>query len=285
MSYQQYPPAGGAQPTVQQPGAPFAGAPAPRRTPALIGLGALVLAVGIVTGVVLVLAASSRYEEGVRNLARAPIGCVTSLEFAEAGTFVVYVETRGQISDLRGDCPNSDTDFDSSGGDLPDVDIVLVDDAGDEVELVSDDSKSYDVAGFIGQSVATVEIEEPGDFELTATSDEDEVAVAVGRTPKDDAASLRTTGIIVLAAGVLLGGLLLLLGLRRRGPAAPGSPGSPAAAAAPVGAAAPWSPAPPAAAPHPPVTAPPPTMPMPPVAPPPPPAPPAGGGWPAPPSH
>ncbi len=292
MSYQQYPPAGGPPPTVQQPGAPFAATPTPgARRPALIGLGALVLVAGLVIGIVLVMAASSNYDKGVENLARAPIGCVTSLEFAEAGTYVVYVETRGRIDDLRGDCPNTDTDFDSSGGDLPDVDIVIVDEDGDEVDLDRDDSKSYDAAGFIGQSVATIDIEDAGDYELTATSDEDEVAVAVGRTPKDDAASLRTTGIIVLVAGLLVGGVLLALGLRRRSPVGPG-PSAPGPAAPPTGGGgagasqpAPPTYQPPAAAPPPPTM---PMPPMPPVAPPAPPAspnPPPPGGWPAPPSR
>ena len=162
MTYQQYPPAGdpsgSSPPVVAQPGQPFAPpAPAGRRT-GLIAVAAVILAAGIIGGVVIIMAATSNYEDGVRNLARAPIGCTTNLEFDETGTYIIYVETTGEIGDLRGDCPNSDTDYDFGGGDLPDVDIVLVDENGDEMDTEPDSSTDYDAAGFVGTAVATVEI-------------------------------------------------------------------------------------------------------------------------------
>ena len=132
------------------------------------------------------------------------------------------VETTGEIGELRGDCPNADDDYEYRGDDLPDVDIVLVDDNGDEIDLDDDESKDYDAAGFVGRSVASVEIPEAGDYEITATSDEDQVAVAVGRNPKDTAGSMKTMGIGALALGVLIGGLCLVLGMRRK-PAASGA--------------------------------------------------------------
>jgi len=216
MTYQQFPPAG-QQPVVQQPGQPFGGSPLPgaRRT-SLIAIGALLLVAGLIAGVVMLLASSSNYDEGARNLARAPIGCTTSLEFDEAGTYFIYVETTGTVGELRGDCPNADTDYDSDPDDVPDVEIVLVDDDGDEVDLDADSSADYDAGGFVGRSVASVEIDGAGDYELSATSDGDEIAVAVGRNPKESAATLRTSGIGALALGVVIGGLVLVLGLRRR---------------------------------------------------------------------
>ncbi len=286
---------------VQQPGAPFAGAPQPGgRRAGLLGVGALLLAAGVVAGIVMFLASSSNYEDGVKNLARAPIGCTTSLEFDEAGAYTIYVETVGSIGELRGDCPNTDTDYDSSGDDLPDVDITLVDDDGDEVDLDRDDSTDYDAGGFVGQAVATVQIDEPGSYEITATSDEDEVVVAVGHDPKGDAASMKTMAIAALVAGIVIGGLLIVLGLRRK--PAPGA-GAPPVPPAPTGfGQAPGAPQPgyqtpgyqtpgyqaPSYQPPPaaPPAAPPPTMPMPPTPPAPPaPQPPAPGPqqWPAPP--
>ncbi|MCX6522405.1 MAG: hypothetical protein NTZ21_17230 [Actinobacteria bacterium] len=239
MSYQQFPPADGAgggmnplgqAPLVLQPAAPFTPPPKGGRRAGLIGVGALLLAAGVVAGVVLFLASSSNYDEGVRNLARAPIGCTTSLEFDEAGTYTIYIETKGQIGELRGDCPNADRDYEFRGDDLPDVDIVLLDDNGDEVDLDRDESKDYDAAGFVGRSVASVEIPEAGDYEITATSDEDEIAVAVGRNPKETAGSMKTMGIGALALGVLIGGLCVVLGMRRKpvsgGGAMPPAPGS-----------------------------------------------------------
>ena len=306
MSYQQFPPADGAggmnplgqPPVVLQPAAPFTPSPTGGRRAGLIGVGALVLAAGVVAGVVLFLASSSNYDEGVRNLARAPIGCTTSLEFDEAGTYTIYVETRGQIGELRGDCPNADRDYEFRGDDLPDVDIVLVDDNGDELDLDDDDSKDYDAAGFVGRSVASVEIPEAGDYEITATSDEDEIAVAVGRNPKDAAGEMKTMGIGAFALGVLIGGLCLVLGLRRRPaaavgptPPAPGSYGSPMAplGASPASGQLPVTPPPNQPPPYQPpastipVPSTPPAPPTPPA--PAPPAPPAGGpSWPAPPA-
>lgn len=232
MSYQQFPPAGdpnaafgGQPPTVQQPATPFAPAPvAGGRKPALIGLGALVLAAGVGSGVVMLMASSSNYDDGVKNLARAPIGCTTTLEFEEAGTFTVYVETVGSVGELRGDCPNTDADYEYDGDDLPDVDIVLVDEDGDEIDLDDDESAEYDAAGAVGQSIASIEIEDAGEYEMTVSSDEEDFVISVGKNPKDTADSLKTNGMIAIAAGVVLGGLLLVLGLRRKpAAAAPGA--------------------------------------------------------------
>jgi len=302
MTYQQFPPAG-QQPVVQQPGQPFGGSPLPgaRRT-SLIAIGALLLVAGLIAGVVMLLASSSNYDEGARNLARAPIGCTTSLEFDEAGTYFIYVETTGTVGELRGDCPNADTDYDSDPDDVPDVEIVLVDDDGDEVDLDADSSADYDAGGFVGRSVASVEIDGAGDYELTATSDEDEIAVAVGRNPKEAAATLRTSGIGAMALGVVIGGLLIIVGLRRKpasGTPTPG-PGAGVVSEPGPGNAAPFQQAPfqqtPFQGPLPGQT---PVAPGPggfppavtgPLTPPPPPAPPTAppgpptGGWPAPPA-
>lgn len=295
MSYQQFPPSGQG-PVVQQPSAPFAGTPQQgSRRAGLIGVGALLLVAGVIAGIVMFLASSSNYEDGVRNLARAPIGCTTSLEFDEAGTYTIFVETEGEIGELRGDCPNADTDYSYDDDDLPDVDVELRDEDNDEVDLDDDESKDYDAGGFVGRSIATVEIDEAGDYELTATSDEDEIAIAVGRDPKGDSGSLKTMGIVAIVGGVVVGGLLLVLGLRRSspsGPATPAAPGSSGAGGAPYGGPAYAPPA--SSIPSPPVQAQPPaaypappTMPMPTPGPTPGPTPPAGppaGGWPAPPS-
>ncbi|MBI5090590.1 MAG: hypothetical protein HZB15_17490, partial [Actinobacteria bacterium] len=85
------------------------------------------------------------------------------------------------------------------------------------------------------------EIDQPGDYEITVTSSETDFAIAIGKNPKDDADSLKSSGIGALALGIELGGVMLLLGLRRRKP-----PASPMGPAAPYGV-PPWAyaPAPP----------------------------------------
>ena len=281
MSYQPVPPGA---PQAFAPSAPAAPATGSRK-PALIGVGALLLAAGVVSGVVMFLASSSNYDDGVKNLARAPIGCVTELEFDSTGTFTVYAETKSSIGSLRGDCRNTDDDYDFGSNSAPDVDVVITDDSGDEVDQDSDDSTDYDAAGAVGQSISTIEIEEAGTYEISVTSDEDGFAIAVGKDPKATADTLKTNGLIAIVAGLVVGGVVLALGLRRGKPSAPASPMyAPAAAAAPQ---APpsmgYSPAPPAA--YPPAMPPTVQQPQQPAWPPAPQAPPASGPqWPAPPN-
>jgi predicted nucleic acid-binding Zn-ribbon protein len=287
MSYQPVPPGAPQAFAGSAPAAPAPGA----RKPALIGVGALLLAAGVVSGIVMFLASSSNYDDGVKNLARAPIGCVTELDFASAGTFTIYAETKGSIGSLRGDCPNTDTEYEFSGDGTPDVDVVITDDSGDEVDQNRDDSTDYDAGGAVGQSIATVEIDEAGTYEISVTSDDEDFVIAVGKDPKATADSLTTNGIIAIVAGIVIGGLLLALGMRRGKPATPASPMYAPGAAAPPQT---YAPAPQAAYPptsYPPVMPPtvqqpvqqPPAAPgWPPAAPPAPPA--SGPLWPAPPN-
>jgi hypothetical protein len=274
---------------VQQPAVPFAQPPARGgRKPALIGVGAVLLAAGVGGGLVMMSASSTNYDDGVANLARAPIGCTTTLQFDQTGTFTVYVETTGQIGHLRGDCPNTENDYHFRGDGLPNVDVELLNDAGDTMDMNDDTSKSYDAAGFIGASMSSVVIDAAGTYTISVASDDDNFAIAIGKDPRGDSEALRTKGLLVIIAGVVLGGLLLVLGLRR-GAAGPQAPVAAPGAYQP----APFQPVQPAYTP--PAQQFPPTQQMPPaqqfpatqqMPPAMPPAPPAGGPqWPAPPGH
>ncbi len=210
---------------VQQPSAPFA-TPAVsggRKKPLLIA-GIVVLLVGVIGGIVAFLAAGSAADEGVENLARAPVGCTTRLDFEDSGTFTIYVETKGSVGDLGGDCPNDEADYDRDDDDLPDVALTLVDKDDNEIDLEDDDSKSYDAGGAVGQSISTVEIEDPGRYELTVTSDDDDFAIAIGKNPEEAADSLKTISYVLLGLGVVLGAVLIVLGLRGKKPPAAGTP-------------------------------------------------------------
>ena len=207
MSYQQFPPTGdpnppfgGPPPVVQQPAAPFAptSAPAGRRT-GLIVVGAA--AAGRRCGRRGRHARSPAARTTTRaceNLARAPVGCTTSLEFDQTGTFTVYVETNGSIGDVRGDCPSTDTDYEYPATlDLPDVDVVLTDESGDEVDLRRrrPARTTTPAAPWVGRS-SSVDIQRAGDYDITVTSDDDDFAIAIGKNPKQNADSLRTNGIV-----------------------------------------------------------------------------------------
>jgi len=184
-----------------------------RRTPLLI-IGLIVLVAGIGTGVALWIASGSQYDEAVKNLQRAPVGCDTEFNFTGTGTFIFYTETKGQLGDMHGDCPNANTDYDHGDDTRVRAQLTLVDKDGEEVDLDRSSGASYDTAGYVGSEVRTLTIDEPGEYTLTVESDDDDFAIAVGRNPKDYADTLKTIAIIVAAVGVVLGGLLILLGTR-----------------------------------------------------------------------
>ncbi len=203
---------------------PSPAAAPPRRTGLLV-LGVILLIVGVGVGVVLFLSSSSHYDDAVKGLQRAPIGCDTEFKFTGTGTFYFYAETKGKIGELRGDCENINSSYDHASSTVPSVDLTLVDGNGDDVKLSRSTSASYDTAGFKGQAIRSLQLDAPGDYTLSVSSDATDFAIAVGRDPKSDADSSRNIAIAVLAAGVVLGALFIILGLRRK-PAPAGAPGT-----------------------------------------------------------
>lgn len=222
-----------------------------------IAAAALVLLAGVIGGVVMLVMSGSRHDSAVEGLARAPIGCTTTLDFARPGTFVVFVETRGTIGAVRGDCPNANRSYDYQGA-VPDVEVDLVDLDGAALVVSSDRSTSYDAAGFVGSSLGRVQIDQAGEYLLTATSDVAAVVVTIGKDPDDASSMLTVGGWSAIAAGLVVGGVMLVLALRRPRGTGPGP--MIAGSGAPV---APMQPAPPTygspvvpSAPYPPATPP-----------------------------
>jgi hypothetical protein len=193
----------------------------PRRK-GLIIFGLVVLVAGFLGGGALVAKSTSNYEDSVKSLARAPVGCTTTLVFDKLGTFTVYVETKGKVSDLSGDCEGNGASYEHSGDRLPRVTLSLVDANGDEVDLKRGASGTYDAAGFKGSAIRTVTIEDAGTYRLDVESADTDFAVALGKDPKKDSDLLKTVGGAVALGGLVVGLLLFLVGLRRR-PALPAS--------------------------------------------------------------
>lgn len=238
----------------------------PRRRGLLIA-GSVVLLASLIGGGALAATSDSTYESAVQDMARAPVGCTTTLEFESSGDFNLFVETTGTTSELRGDCAASAAVYDRSVQDLPAVDLALTDADDTPIDLKRNEDSSYDVGGFVGTSVRSFTINDPGTYKLLVTSGEDGFAVSVGKDPRATADEQRNLGIGLAALGLLIGVPLILLGLRRKklapppsGPtwgqtqAMPGWPpqpaGQPAVTGQPVWApqhAAPYAPAPPAA--------------------------------------
>ncbi len=252
------------------------------RRKGLLVFGLIIFLGGLGAGAALFVTSSSQYEDAVKNLQRAPVGCDTEFSFTGTGTFIFYTETKGTVGEIRGDCENTDTDYDHGDGRIR-VNLTFADADGNEINLDRESGVSYDAGGFVGSSIRSVVIDESGDFTLAVESDDSDFVIAVGRDPKKDSESLQLIAIVVAGAGLLIGGLLILLGLRRK-PAPPAQSGLGGAqfAPSPFGAQT-------AGYPQPfgqggPPSGPPGQVPLSPVNPyPQPPSPPSGGNWGAPP--
>lgn len=211
--------------------------PGRRRGRALIVGGVVAVVVGLVAAAALSLVARHRVDATVRDLARAPVGCDTTLEFSTTGTFVVYVEIAGRMDDLAGGC-DAPARYDRRAAPTPPVDVALVDPSGRDVALGPTDAASYDVAGFRGEPLGEISIDDAGRHVVRVTSPEGGFVVAVGRDPTGAGVVLTAMALAVAAAGVLGGGAATAVGVvrsRRDPPPDPaasppppvGPPGSP----------------------------------------------------------
>lgn len=223
MSYQPQAP-----PTYQQPPPPPVVAPAApkgKRHTGLMIFGLIVLIAGFVGGGLMVMKSTSNYKDSVKSLARAPVGCTTTLVFDKLGTFTIYIETKGKVADLSGGCEGSGSDYTHSGDKLPRVSLTLTNATGDEIDLARGATGSYDVGGYKGEAYRTVKIEDAGTYRLDVQSDDTDFAMSIGKNPKKDSDQLKTIGGGVVLVGLILGLTFFLIGLRRRpvaaAPAAP----------------------------------------------------------------
>jgi len=180
---------------------------------ALVGLLAVVLALWNASG--------ERTADNVAGFARAPVGCDTTLDFEATGTFVVYIETTGELEELAGAC-DAELRYDRDADDAADPELTLINPNGDDVGFDDAGDVSYDDDGFVGSSTLTVQIDTPGDHVLTvAPTSGDAFAVAVGRSPEDGVALLRWGAVAAAIGGLVLGGVFLVLGSRRTSDSTP----------------------------------------------------------------
>lgn len=217
-------PAYGAVPMQTLGLAPAALTPVPTRRKGVLFTGVAIAAAGIIAAGVLFALSLTMPEKTVEKFARAPSGCTTTLDFSKRATFTLYVETRGTAGISDGDCPANGASYDRADDDLPQVALTMLDSADQEVPMTAVSSPSYDEGAFAGHAVQIVEITEPGSYRLTVASDDTDFAIAVGGDPQADATRLVNTGIGAAVVGVVLGGVLMLLGMRKK-------PVTPAAAA------------------------------------------------------
>lgn len=201
-----------------------------------ITLGAVCIVGGLVAAVLLWSGATQRRTTAIENFARAPVGCDTTLDFVEPGEYLLFVETAGNLDGVRGDC-DVEGAYDNDDGQIPDIEITLVDPDGNAIDLDrSFGDVVYDADGFRGVALQSVEIEEADDHVLRAESDVDGVVViAVGRDPGEGVAVLRAASIAAALIGVLAGLVLVLRGARRSSATVPAGPWTPGPANRPGG--------------------------------------------------
>jgi hypothetical protein len=193
-------------------------APKGKRHKGMMIFGLVLLIVGVLGGGAIVAKGLSNYKEAVKSLARAPVGCTTTLVFDKPATFTVYAETKGKLGELSGDCEATGGEYEHPGDKLPKVSMTLLDSNGDEVDLQRGVTAKYDIDGYVGTAVRSMNIEEAGTYRLNVESDDTDFAIAIGKNPEDDNDLLMLIGGGVALGGFVLGVLFFLLGLRRRRP-------------------------------------------------------------------
>jgi hypothetical protein len=179
--------------------------------------GLLVLVAGIGGAVVLYLLSQQRDDDAIRDLARAPVGCKTRMSFNDTGTFYVYIEHLGRLEELDGDCDASTDEYSRDPDDEPVVEITVLDDDQNAIELDRvDDEFTYSLDDeFAGTAKRQIEIESTGDYVVNVDSVDDDFVVAVGRDPANAGDTARLGALASGIAGIVLGLVLVLLGIRR----------------------------------------------------------------------
>lgn len=184
---------------------------------AMLGTGIVALIVGLLAATGLWYSAVQRESDAVRNLARAPSGCDTTLDFEAAGEFTIYIETKGRFDEpVAGDCAALGA-YGVLGEGVPAVSLTMTSPTGDEVALTEAPGATYDADGFIGQSVRTFQVETAGDHILRVEADDDaeaRVVVAVGRDPSDGVAVMQWGAVLAAIAGLMVGGGMMIAARR-----------------------------------------------------------------------
>lgn len=195
----------------------MATSPARRRA---VVIGVLIVVVGVVAAIALWVAGSTRRSNAIENFARAPVGCDTTLDFAEGGTYLLFVESSGRLDEVRGDC-DAPEEYDADV-EPDEVAVTIVDPDGNDVDVDDDPpSIAYSSGDFSGRAAFEVEIADATDHVIRVESTtDDDFAVAVGRDPDDGVTLLQTLAIVLGLLGVTVG-LVVALAVGRGGGGTP----------------------------------------------------------------
>ena len=115
---------------------------------------------------------ASRYDDAVER-PRAGAGRLRhdARRSTATGTFTFFVETKGEIGEIDGDCDADDRSYDVDDEDVPrvDADAASTTTATRSTSTAST-ARPTTAPDAVGDGVRTVDIDEPGDYELTATT-------------------------------------------------------------------------------------------------------------------
>jgi len=168
-----------------------------------IWVGIALVVVGVLGGIGLVVAGARSVVTGVEELERVPIDGGT-IDLDGAGTVDVYGERN-----VAGSAP---TTFSSStsGGPVPDIDVVITGPDGEEAPIRPvPGSEEYHSDGHWGTRIGRLDADRPGIYTVEVVGGADAArydTIAVGD-------SIRPQGLWLIVAGVLGGGLVVLVGI------------------------------------------------------------------------
>jgi hypothetical protein len=98
------------------------------------------------------------------------VGCTTTLQFTKATTFTLYLESKGKVGDLGGDCASNGKAYDLGTATAPKVTLSLVDSKDAEVTLAAGGTRHYNEGGYTGQAIQQATITAPGTYRLTVAT-------------------------------------------------------------------------------------------------------------------
>ncbi|MEI7505776.1 MAG: hypothetical protein WCK23_03070 [Actinomycetes bacterium] len=154
-------------------------------------------------GMTLALIGVQRDQQIISDLVRTPSGCVSTIDISATGRYYIYVETKGTIADL-GACNNDARAYTFETA--PEVTVSLQSSDGTDVDVRPDDSVEYDAPDFVGKSMSTFVLSEPGTFTLVMQSNEPDAVIAIGRN-----ASMMDGAMLISGASLVLVALALLI--------------------------------------------------------------------------
>src|SRR6266540_6960066 len=150
-------------------------------------LGALLVAGGIIGGVVVGIVGVVRLIDTIDNFGRFKVengvGSAT-VNFEKAGKYSIYYESQSKVcADLSQGSSGCTKDTVSGAKDPPPrLDISISNDAGALDVKAADHSIDYDFGDYAGQEVATVQVDRAGAYTMTVqTQRTGEFAIAIGR--------------------------------------------------------------------------------------------------------